>query len=130
MPVVTPILVLIILAAGTLAGALGSTLGIGGGIFLVPFLTLGLGMPIGVAAAISLTTVIGTSSAVSAGRSGSHLIHYGLGMVLEVARAGGSLLGGIPAQYMDQHVLEQTFAVVTGLVGVITLVRINRRNVV
>ena len=40
------------------AGGLGSTLGIGGGIFLVPFLTLAMGMPISVAAAISLTTVI------------------------------------------------------------------------
>ena len=106
MPVVTPILVLIILAAGTLAGGLGSTLGIGGGIFLVPFLTLGMGMPIGVAAAISLTTVIGTSSTVSAGRTGSRLINYRLGMVLEVATAAGSLLGGITAQHMNQHTLR------------------------
>ncbi|HUR34647.1 MAG TPA: sulfite exporter TauE/SafE family protein [Vicinamibacterales bacterium] len=130
MPVVTPVLVLIILIAGTLAGMLGSTLGIGGGIFLVPFLTLGMGMPIGVAAAISLTTVIGTSSAVSAGRSGSHLINYRLGMVLEVATAAGSLLGGITAQYMNQHLLEQIFAVVTVGVGLTTLAQINRRNIV
>ena len=130
MPVVTPILVLIILAAGTLAGALGSTLGIGGGIFLVPFLTLVMGMPIGVAAAISLTTVIGTSSAVSAGRTGSHLINYRLGMVLEVATAAGSLLGGITAQHMNQHTLERIFAVVTVAVGISTVTRLNKRNIV
>jgi len=130
MPVVTPILVLIILAAGTLAGALGSTLGIGGGIFLVPFLTLVMGMPIGVAAAISLTTVIGTSSAVSAGRTGSHLINYRLGMVLEVATAAGSLLGGITAQHMNQHALERIFAVVTVAVGISTVTRLNKRNIV
>lgn len=130
MPVVTPLLVAVILSAGAVAGGLGATLGIGGGIFLVPFLTLVLGMPIGVAAAISLTTVIGTSSTVTAGRTGSHLVNYRLGMVLEVATAAGSLLGGITAQYMDQHVLERTFAVVTTLVGVVTLLRLNRRNVV
>jgi hypothetical protein len=130
MPVVTPALVVVILCAGAIAGGLGATLGIGGGIFLVPFLTLGLGMPIGVAAAISLTTVIGTSSTVSAGRSGSHLINYRLGMVLEVATAAGSLLGGITAQYMNQHVLELTFAIVTALVAAVTVLRINRRNVV
>jgi uncharacterized membrane protein YfcA len=130
MPVVTPILVLIILAAGTLAGALGSTLGIGGGIFLVPFLTLAMGMPIGVAAAISLTTVIGTSSTVSAGRTGSHLINYRLGMVLEVATAAGSLLGGITAQHMNQQTLERIFAVVTVAVGVSTVSRLNKRNIV
>jgi uncharacterized membrane protein YfcA len=130
MPVVTPVLVVIILAAGMLAGALGSTLGIGGGIFLVPFLTLGMGMPIGIAAAISLTTVIGTSSAVSAGRTGSHLINYRLGMVLEVATAAGSLLGGITAQHMNQHTLERIFAVVTVVVAVTTLSRLNKRNII
>jgi uncharacterized membrane protein YfcA len=130
MPPVTPFLIAIILVAGTLAGGLGSTLGIGGGIFLVPFLTIGMGMPIGVAAAISLTTVIGTSSAVSAGRTGSHLINYRLGMVLEVATAAGSLLGGVTAQYMNQRVLEQLFAAVTVIVGLTTLSRLNKRNVV
>jgi uncharacterized protein len=130
MPAVTPILVLIILAAGMLAGGLGSTLGIGGGIFLVPFLTLGMGMPIGVAAAISLTTVIGTSSTVSAGRTGSRLINYRLGMVLEVATAAGSLLGGITAQHMNQHTLERIFAVVTVAVAISTVTRLNKRNVV
>jgi len=129
-PVVTPSLVFIILAAGTVAGGLGATLGIGGGIFLVPFLALGMGMPIGAAAAISLTTVIGTSSSVSAGRSGSRLINYRLGMVLEVATAAGSLLGGITAQYMNQHALEQIFAMVTAAVGITTLSRLNKRNIV
>jgi uncharacterized membrane protein YfcA len=130
MPVVTPVLVAIVLAAGMFAGGLGATLGIGGGVFLVPFLTLVMGFPIGVAAAISLTTVIGTSSSVSAGRTGSHLINYRLGMVLEVATAAGSLLGGITAQYMDAHVLERIFAIVAGSVAVATLSRLNRRNVI
>jgi uncharacterized membrane protein YfcA len=130
MPVVTPALVSIILAAGAVAGALGALLGIGGGIFLVPFLTILMGMPIGVAAAISLTTVIGTSSTVSAGRTGSHLINYRLGMVLEVATAAGSLLGGITAQRMNQHAVEQIFAVVTAAVAVTTFARVNTRNVV
>jgi uncharacterized membrane protein YfcA len=130
MPVVTPALVAVILAAGAIAGGLGATLGIGGGIFLVPFLTIVLGMPIGVAAAISLTTVIGTSSTVTAGRTGSHLVNYRLGMVLEVATAAGSLLGGITAQYMNQQVLERTFAAVTMLVAIVTVLRVNRRNVI
>jgi uncharacterized membrane protein YfcA len=86
-------------------------------------------LPIGVAAAISLTTVIGTSSSVSAGRTGSHLINYRLGMVLEVATAAGSLLGGITAQYLSARLLERIFAVVTALVGGTTLMRLNRRNI-
>lgn len=130
MPSVTPALVSIILAAGAAAGGLGAMLGIGGGVFLVPFLTLGLGLPIGAAAAISLTTVIGTSSSVSAGRTGSHMINYRLGMVLEVATAAGSLLGGVTAQHIDERVLLRVFAVVAMGVAVTTVVRRNRRNVI
>jgi uncharacterized membrane protein YfcA len=130
MPVVGSGLVAIIFVSGILAGGLGATLGIGGGIFLVPFLTIGMNFPIGVAAAISLATVIGTSSSVSAGRSGSHLINYRLGMVLEVATAAGSLLGGITAQWLNEHVVERLFGVVTAAVGVTTLVQVNQRNVI
>src|SRR5262245_30609098 len=51
----TASLALIIFVAGAMAGPLGIALGLGGGIFLVPFLTLALGFPLKSAAAISLT---------------------------------------------------------------------------
>ena len=51
MPVVTPTLALIVFAAGTIAGSLGALLGLGGGVFLVPFLNLVLGFPFSAAAA-------------------------------------------------------------------------------
>ena len=47
-----------ILGAGVLAGGLGALLGIGGGVFLVPFLHLALGFPLRSAAAISLAGVL------------------------------------------------------------------------
>ena len=84
----------IIFGAGVLAGGLGIVLGLGGGIFLVPFLTLVLGFPVKSAAAISLATVIATSSAAAAAHAGSHQMNLRLGMLLEVATAAGSLLGG------------------------------------
>ena len=71
MPIVTTALALIIFVAGVIAGAMGSLLGLAGGVFLVPFLNLGLNFSFPVAAAISLTTVIATSSSVSAVRSRS-----------------------------------------------------------
>jgi uncharacterized membrane protein YfcA len=82
MPAVTPTLALIIFGVGAASGSLGALLGIGGGVFLVPFLNLGLGFPFPVAAAISLTTVIATSTSVSAGRTGKQLINIRLGMLL------------------------------------------------
>src|ERR1700686_2460103 len=119
MPVVTPALALIIFAAGTIAGILGALLGLGGGIFLVPFLNLGLNFPFTAAAAISLTTVIATSSTVSAGRAGKHLINLPVGMVLEVATAPGSLLGGVTAQMLEQKTVQKLFGVASVVVAVI-----------
>jgi uncharacterized protein len=130
MPTVTPVLALIIFVAGTVAGTLGALLGLGGGIFLVPFLNLGLSFPITAAAAISLTTVIATSSSVSAGRAGKQLINMRLGMLLEVATAGGSLLGGLTAQLLAQSTVQKLFGVTTVIVAVIMLSRLQRRNVI
>jgi uncharacterized protein len=129
-PAATPALTLIIFVAGAAAGALGALLGLGGGIFLVPFLNLGFNFPITAAAAISLTTVIATSSSVSAGRAGKQLINMRLGMLLEVATAAGSLFGGVTAQFLAQSTLQKLFGVVAMVVAVIMLTRLKRRNVI
>ena len=98
--------------------------------FLVPFLNLVLGFPFTVAAAISLTTVIATSSTVSAGRTGKQLINMKLGMLLEVATAAGSFLGGVTAQFVSQSVLQRLFGLVAIVVALIMLSRVRRRNVI
>src|ERR1051325_9405578 len=113
MPGVTISLALIIFAAGIVSGGLGALLGLGGGIFLVPFLSLALRFPIQAAAAISLTTVIATSSSVSAGRAGKQLINIRLGMLLEVATAAGSLLGALTAMFLAQATVQRLFGVAT-----------------
>ena len=125
-----PGLALTIFGAGTVAGALGVALGLGGGIFLVPFLTLALGFPLKTAAAISLSTVIATSSAVGARRAGNQLINLRLGMVLEVATTVGSLLGGITVQYIAESTLQRLFGVVAAAVAFVMVGRVNRRNVI
>jgi uncharacterized membrane protein YfcA len=130
MPLVTPPLALIIFAVGAAAGSLGALLGLGGGVFLVPFLNLVLGFPFSAAAAISLTTVIATSSSVSAGRAGKQLINMKLGMLLEVATAAGSLLGGVTAQLVAQSLLQKLFGIVAAVVALIMLSRLRRRNVI
>ena len=130
MPLVTSTLAAIVFGAGVVAGGLGALLGIGGGVFLVPFLNLALNFPFTAAAAISLTTVIATSSAVSAGRTGKHLINLRLGMLLEVATVAGSLLGGVTAQFLAQSTLQKLFGIVAAVVAVVMVSRIGRRNVI
>jgi uncharacterized membrane protein YfcA len=130
LPVVTAVLALEIFLTGAASGGLGALLGLGGGVFLVPLLNLVFGFPFTVAAAISLTTVIATSSSVSAGRTGQQLINIRLGMLLEVATAAGSFLGGITAQLVAQSVLQKLFGFVAGGVAIVMLTRLQRRNVI
>lgn len=119
----------IVAVAGAVAGALGALLGIGGGVFLVPVLVLGLHMPFKLAAGISLTTVIATSTTVAAGAAGRQLINLRLGMLLEVATAAGGLLGGVTAQTLSPLTLQRLFSAVTATIGVLTLARANQRNI-
>ncbi len=130
MPAVTPALVAIVMAAGVLAGSLGALLGIGGGVFLVPFLNVVLGIDFKVAAAISLVTVIATSSAVSAGTAGRNLINLRLGMVLEVASAAGGVAAATTVAYVSDLALERGFAVVAALTAILMLSQLERRNVI
>jgi uncharacterized membrane protein YfcA len=130
MPSITPALASIVFGAGVAAGGVGALLGIGGGVFLVPLLHLALGFQLRTAAAISLATVIATSSSVSAGRSGTQLINLRLGMVLEVATVAGSLLGGFTAYLFSESTLQRLFGLIAVLAGVALLGRLNRRNVV
>lgn len=113
-------------ALGTAAGLTGTLLGLGGGVFLVPFLVLIIGLPFQQAAAVSLVTVIATSSAVSAARAGRHLINLRFGMLLEVATAAGGLAGGLTAQMLAASTLQRMFAVASFAVGGITLLRMRR----
>jgi len=130
MPAVTLGLALIIFGSGVAAGGVGALLGIGGGVFFVPLLNIALGFPLRTAAAISLTTVIATSSSVSAGRSGEQLINLRLGMVLEVATVAGSLLGGLTAYLFSETTLQRLFGLVMLFGAGAVLARVHRRNVI
>jgi uncharacterized membrane protein YfcA len=127
--VISPLLIAVVMIAGVLAGGLGALLGIGGGVFLVPFLNSVVGLPIKVAIATSLMTVIATSSAVSAGTAGRNLINLRLGMVLEVASAAGGLAAGLAFHYLSERALFVWFAVVTAAIAILMITRLDRRNV-
>ena len=120
---------LAVVIAGAGAGALGAMLGIGGGVFLVPFLVAGLHVPIQQAVGVSLMSVIATSSAVAARTAGRQLINLRLGMLLEVSTAIGGTIGGFVAAVMSTSAIAWLFSAVTAAIAVATLARINRRNV-
>ncbi len=126
---ITPALTLVLFLIGGVAGLLGALLGLGGGVFLVPFFVLVLHMPMHMAVGISLTTVVATSSVVSAGTAGRHLMNMRLGMTLEVATTAGALAGGIVATAMSPRTLQGLFGVVAAATAIVMLTRLERRNV-
>src|SRR5688572_6335728 len=81
--------------AAFLAGMAGSYLGIGGGVFLIPFMTLGLEVPIKVAIATGLIGVIATSSGAASVYVRDHLTNLRLAMALEVATTLGAIAGAV-----------------------------------
>jgi uncharacterized protein len=125
----SPALVAAIMAAGAGAGGLGALLGIGGGVFLVPFLTLALGVPIRQALATSLITVIATSSAILGG-AGRDLINLRLGLLIAVCTVAGSLAGGVVSGLLSPFGLHVVFAAATFIIGIVILTRLEVRNVI
>jgi uncharacterized membrane protein YfcA len=101
---------LLMLAGGVAAGAFGSILGLGGGLLIVPLLTLGFGLPLREAVGISLVCVIVTSSASAGVYLQRRQANLRLGMFLELFTAAGAILGGAIAFLIDERLLAGLFA--------------------
>ena len=116
--------VLLLLAGGGFgAGLFGSMLGLGGGILIVPLLTVGFGLPFREAVGVSLVCVIVTSSAAAGVYLERHLANLRLGMLLEVFTASGALVGGLIAFLLPDRVLAGLFALLLVYTGVTMLRR-------
>ena len=83
----------VLLVIGFGASALGGMLGMAGGIFVVPLLTIACGYPIRVAIAASLVSVIACSSAGAAHYLRAGLTNLRLAVILESATALGAVTG-------------------------------------
>ena len=101
-----------IFAMAVFAGVAGSMVGVGGGIVVVPMLTLAFGAPVKVAIATSLISVIATSSAAQTVFVTKGLTNLRLGMSLEVMTTLGAIAGGVTAVLVSGRLLEGVFAVV------------------
>ena len=101
---------LLIFVVSLIIGGLGSMLGIGGGVLLIPLLMGLFHVPIKTAIGASIVSVIATSSAAGAVYVGRGLAHTRLSMVLEIATTIGALAGGITAVLISSHLLESAFA--------------------
>src|SRR5437868_11851139 len=93
------------------AGLLGSLTGLGGGVVLVPLLTLFFHVDIRYAIGASLVAVIATSSGAAAAYVKEGFSNIRIGMFLEIATTLGALLGA----FLAIRVPTQAIAIIFGL---------------
>ncbi len=125
---VTSISWIFILTGGFVAGAFGALLGLGGGVFLVPFLVFVIGLPMHQAIATSIVAVIATSSAGAAMNLERRTVNMRLGMILEIATVAGAIFGGITANTLSAGILTRLFSGLLFSVAILMIWRIRRAN--
>jgi uncharacterized membrane protein YfcA len=103
---------LLVGGASILAGLLGALTGLGGGVVIVPLLTLAFGVDIRYAIGASLISVIATSSGAAAAYVKEGYSNIRIGMVLEIATTLGALGGAAIATHVPTHAIAIVFGIV------------------
>jgi uncharacterized membrane protein YfcA len=103
---------LLVLSGSFAAGLLGALTGLGGGVVLVPLLTLVFHVDLRYAIGASLVSVIATSSGAAAAYVREGYSNVRIGMFLEVATTLGALLGAFLASIVPTHALAIIFGAV------------------
>src|ERR1700728_2016536 len=94
------------------AGLLGSLTGLGGGVVLVPLLTILFHVDIRYAIGASLVSVIATSSGAAAAYVKEGFSNIRIGMFLEIATTFGALLGAFLAAFISVKAIGIVFGIV------------------
>lgn len=84
-----------IFAISIAAGIIGALAGVGGGILVIPALTLGFGVDIRLAIGASIVSVIATSSGAAAAYVRDRMTDMRVAMFLELATTSGAVAGAI-----------------------------------
>jgi uncharacterized membrane protein YfcA len=110
---VTPLFfVLVVAGISFLAGFLGSLLGLGGGMIVIPALTLMLHVDIRVAIGASIISVIATSSGAAAAYVRDRLANLRVAMFLELGTTTGAIIGAYLAGIVHPRLLFILFGVI------------------
>jgi uncharacterized membrane protein YfcA len=108
----------ILILISVFAGVFGSIVGLGGGVVVIPALTLLLGVNIHFAIGASIVSIIGTSSGAASVYVKDRMTNLRVGMFLELATTSGAIFGAALAAYVDSAALELIF----GSILLVTLV--------
>ncbi|WP_294251616.1 sulfite exporter TauE/SafE family protein [uncultured Chryseobacterium sp.] len=113
---------IIILFLGAIsAGLLGSLTGLGGGVIIIPLLTLGFGVPMHYAIGASLISVIGTSSGAAVAFVKEGFTNMRIGMFLEIATTAGAIVGALVSGMLNPNTIGIIFASILLLTVILNL---------
>jgi uncharacterized membrane protein YfcA len=110
-------LVAALVAFGALTGVVAGILGVGGGLLMVPFLTLVLDVPQHAAEGTSLLVILPTAIAASIALHRRGIGDLPSGLALGALGALGAALGALVALTLPGHVLRIGFACLLALMG-------------
>jgi uncharacterized membrane protein YfcA len=102
---------LVVFSGAALAGLIGSLTGLGGGVVLIPLLTLLFKVDIHYAIGTSLISVIATSSGAAAAYVKEGITNIRLGMFLELATTIGAVTGAILAKHVSTSIIAIVFGI-------------------
>jgi len=120
--VLGPMDVLIIFLVSIIAGFVGALFGLGGGVLIIPFLTLVEGVPVPLAVGASIVSVVATSSASAATYVQDHLTNLRLGMFLEIGTVAGAITGAFVSVFLPASALFILFGIIL-LYATIVMIR-------
>lgn len=115
---------LILLLSAYAAGLLGSLTGLGGGVVVIPVLTLGFGVDFHYAIGAALVASIATSSGSGSAYVKEGITNIRLGMFLEIATTIGAVVGAIVAVWLNNSAI----AIIYGCVLILTAAMQQRRK--
>jgi uncharacterized membrane protein YfcA len=101
-----------ILLVSAVAGLIGALAGVGGGILVIPALTIGFGVDIHLAVGASIVSVIATSSGAASAYVRDRMTNMRIGMFLELATTTGAVCGALLAAVVAPALLYVLLGVV------------------
>jgi uncharacterized membrane protein YfcA len=104
--------VILILLASLLAGVLGALAGLGGGVLIVPFLTLFFRVPISLAIGASIISVIATSSGAASAYVKDRISNIRVGTFLVLFTTTGAIAGAAIEHITPVRIVYITFGIV------------------
>ncbi|MDG6900448.1 MAG: sulfite exporter TauE/SafE family protein [Nitrososphaerota archaeon] len=106
------------------AGIFGSIVGLGGGVVVIPVLTILFGVDIHFAIGASIVAIIGTSSGAASTYVRDRVTNLRVGMFLELASTTGAIIGAALAAYANSAALELIFGTILIISLVPTMMKI------